>query len=68
MIPVSSSNLMSVDYNPLTQTLTVQFHGGRVYEYYGVPQNIFDGLISAASKGRFHHRYIKNSYRYRRVR
>lgn len=68
MIPVRSSNLRAVDYNPLTLTLTIQFHSGRIYEYYGVPQNIFDALLAASSKGKFHHRHIKNSYRYRRIR
>lgn len=68
MMPVRSSNLRAVDYSPLTQTLTIQFHGGRVYEYYGVPQSIFDGLLAAESKGRFHHIHIRYSYRYRRIR
>ena len=68
MIPVRSSNLKAVDYNPSTHTLTVWFRSGSVYEYYGVSQNIFEGLLSAQSKGRYHHRYIKNSYQYSRIR
>jgi hypothetical protein len=68
MIAVRSSNLRAVDYNPLTLTLTIQFRGGRVYEYYNVPQNIFDGLLAASSKGKYHHRHIKERYRYCRIR
>ena len=66
MIPVVSSNLRAVDYNPLNGTLTIAFHNGRIYEYYNVPQDIFEGLISAPSKGKYHYRYIKH-YPYCRI-
>lgn len=68
MINVSSSNLMAVDYNPQTRTLTIEFRSGRIYEYYNVAQNVFDGLLAAYSKGKYHHRYIKNRYSYCRIR
>ncbi|ELC8418763.1 KTSC domain-containing protein [Clostridium perfringens] len=66
MIPVSSSNLVAVDYDSSTATLRVAFHSG-VYDYYNVPQNIFEGLLNASSKGKYHHAFIKNSYRYSQV-
>lgn len=66
MIPVVSSNLRAVDYNPLNGTLTIAFRNGSVYEYYNVPQYIFEGLLSAPSKGKYHHRYIK-PYPYCRI-
>lgn len=58
MIPVRSSNLVAVGYNPTTLELTVQFRKG-VYTYSGVRQNVYNGLISSPSKGKFHHRFIK---------
>jgi hypothetical protein len=67
MIKVASSNLLAVDYNPQTRTLTIEFRSGHIYEYYNVPLNIFEGLLAAPSKGRFHHRYIKR-YPYNRIR
>lgn len=66
MIPVASSNLRAVDYNYSNGTLTILFRNGRTYEYYNVPQHIFEGLLSAPSKGRYHHRYIK-PYPYHRI-
>ncbi|MCX0399576.1 KTSC domain-containing protein [Clostridium perfringens] len=66
MIPVSSSNLVAVGYDSSTATLRVAFHSG-VYDYYNVPQNIFEGLLNASSKGKYHHAFIKNSYRYSQV-
>lgn len=68
MIAVSSTNLSAVGYDSSNRILTILFRSGHLYEYYGVPQNIFEGLLSAPSKGKFHHRYIKNSYRYNRIR
>ena len=66
MIPVSSSNLVAVGYDPQTMTLRVQFNSG-TYDYYNVPKNIFDGLLSAPSKGSYHHSFIKNSFSYKRI-
>jgi hypothetical protein len=64
---VASSNLHSVGYDPGRGTLIIEFHNESIYEYYGVPGTVFRGLLAAESKGRFHHRHIKNNYRYRRI-
>jgi hypothetical protein len=65
MIPVSSSNLVAVGYNPSNQELTIQFYSG-VYTYIGVPVSVYNGLMAAPSKGSYHHRYIKKRYAFRR--
>lgn len=49
MYPVSSSNLVAVGYEPTTQELTIQFLSG-VYTYVGVPQHIYNGLLSSHQK------------------
>jgi len=59
--PVNSSNLVSVGYDPNSETLEVEFKGG-VYEYYNVPQFMFDRLMQAGSVGTFFNAEIKNSY------
>ena len=64
---VASTNLMSVGYDERTQTLEVEFLNGRVYQYYGVPDNMHDQLMRASSKGRFFNTYIRNSYPFSRV-
>ncbi len=66
MRPVSSSNLVSVGYEPSTQTLRIEFNSG-LYDYFGVPPSIHQGLMSAPSKGQYHHQYIKNNYPYSRI-
>lgn len=66
MIPVSSSNLVAVGYDPQTMILRIQFKSG-IYDYYEVPESIFDGLLSSSSKGSYHHSFIKSSFRYKRI-
>lgn len=63
---VNSSNLSSVGYNARLSELTIQFHHGGVYTYINVPEHIYKGLMSATSKGSYHHQFIKDTYRHRR--
>ena len=65
--PVSSSNVSSIGYDTVTETLEVEFLSGRVYQYYGVPDHLHEQIMQASSKGQFLNYYIKNSYPYSRV-
>ena len=64
---VASSNIAAVGYDAATETLEVQFLNGSIYQYYNVPENMYDQLIKEGSKGRFLNAYIKNAYPYSRV-
>ena len=64
--PVTSSNLISIGYDPASETLEVEFKGG-VYQYYNVPQFIYDQLMQATSLGIFFNANIKNAYPCSRV-
>ena len=66
--PVRSSNICSVGYEPETQTLELEFHGGGIYQYSSVPEAVYKGLMRAASKGSYFHDYIKDRYSFRQVR
>lgn len=63
-IPVQSSNLASIGYDPSSMTLEVEFISGRVYEYYDVPQSEYEGLMAAGSHGTYFNQNIKGHYRY----
>ena len=65
---VASSNLKSVGYDEGSSILEVEFHSGGIYEYFGVPEGVYLGLMSASSKGQYLHHYVKNSYRCNRIR
>lgn len=67
MVPVDSSNLSAVGYDPVSQILRISFHSGSTYDYFSVPEDIYAGLMSASSKGQYHHVHIKWNFRYHRV-
>jgi hypothetical protein len=48
-IPVQSSNVISIGYDPNTQTLEVAFSTG-VYQYAEVPPEVHLGLMGGESK------------------
>ena len=67
-VPVRSSNLASVGYDARSQTLEVAFRRGSVYQYYGVPARVYEGLMRAESHGRYLDQYVKKGgYRYREM-
>ena len=68
MIAVQSSNLASVGYNPWTGDLEIEFHGGRVYVYFGVPFAVYLGLMGADSLGGYFAANIRDQYQFRTVR
>jgi len=65
---VQSSNVRSVGYDAPSKTLELEFHSGRLYQYSGVPEIIYQGFMRAASKGSYFHDHIKGRYPDRRVR
>lgn len=65
---VSSSNLRSVGYESESQTLEIEFHDSGIYQYYGVPAQMYESLVSASSPGQFLHYNVKGVYRYAKIR
>jgi len=64
---VNSSNVESIGYESNTQTLEVEFKNGNIYQYFDVPEAIYDAMAKAESAGRFLIDNIKGVYRYARV-
>ncbi len=49
------------------QTLKITFQNGSVYEYFGVPKNVYNKLVNSSTVSRFARRHIFYSYTYRNV-
>lgn len=62
MVPVSSSAISAVGYDPSTMQMQIRFKQGRIYTFCGVPPHIFDSLLGAGSKGRYYDHYIRDRY------
>ncbi|TEB04552.1 hypothetical protein Psch_03312 [Pelotomaculum schinkii] len=67
-IPVESSNLASVGYESETLTLEIEFIKSGIYQYFGVPEEVYNELMNAGSKGSYCNQYIKKAgYSYMKV-
>ena len=62
-----SSNIAGFGYVNETQVLTVEFNNGGVYNYYDVPETLFEQMKAATSKGQFLAQNIKGHFRYARA-
>ena len=67
MTPVESSNIEAVGYDGDSSTLQVEFKNGGTYQYFDVPEHVFEGLRDAESVGGYLASVIKGSYRYSKV-
>ncbi len=65
---VSSSNLESVGYDANDEILEIKFHSGGIYQYSNVPLEKYESLLNSPSKGSYFARFIKDRYRYRKIR
>ena len=64
---VDSSVILSVGYDPSTETLEIEFHHGGIYIYANVPSSVFEALLAAPSKGLFFHDKVKDYFVFSRV-
>jgi hypothetical protein len=63
----NSSAIERADYDEGTRVLKIWFvESGGPYDYYGVPTQIWTGLLAAPSKGTYYNDYIRDQYSYRR--
>ncbi|HFH3909402.1 TPA: KTSC domain-containing protein [Pseudomonas aeruginosa] len=66
-VSVSSSNIASVGHDASSQTLEVEFLNGSIYEYYHVPEHVYQELISASTVGGYFAQRVKNVYGFSRI-
>lgn len=62
-----SSNITRFAYDESMRVLKVEFKNGGVYDYFDVPESVFEAMRNAPSKGQFLAQQIKGIYRYARA-
>jgi hypothetical protein len=62
LVPIESSMLAAVGYERETRTLVVLFTTGKAYEYYDVPEQVYQSLMAAESKGKYMNEMIIGHY------
>lgn len=65
--PVSSSNIVSIGFDPESETLEIEFKDSEIYQYFNVPQFVHERLMQADSIGKFFNVEIKHAYPYSKV-
>lgn len=64
MHPMASTNIAKAGYDAKTQTLAVEFVAGGTYYHYKVPEELWVGLRSAASPGRYYRMNLRDNNHY----
>ena len=62
MISVDSEAILEVGYDSATKRMTITFKQGKSYDFCGVPANIFEGLVIAASVGSYYNDHVRDRY------
>lgn len=63
----NSSNIARFKYDAASQVLSVEFITGGVYNYFDVPEFVFEEMRGAGSRGQYLAQRIKGTYRYARA-
>jgi len=65
-IPVVSSNIASVCYDKGSQLLEVEFHHGAIYQYFNVPEKVYENLMNSPAMGSYLMNEIKTKFEYKK--
>ncbi|RYZ44541.1 MAG: KTSC domain-containing protein [Sphingobacteriales bacterium] len=62
-----SAVIADYNYDAATETLSVRYHSGKVYQYLNVPEKVFREMRSTMVKGIWFNRHIKGKYAFEEV-
>ena len=63
-----SSVVAEIKYDKLSHTLRISYVSGMMYDYKGVPEQVYTAMKTALSKGMFLNKYIKGKYEFEKIR
>ncbi len=61
---VESDVIHAVGYDAEIKLLEIIFNDGRIYQYRGVPAEVYEGLLHADSKGHYFQENIRDEFQY----
>ena len=61
---VESTTLAIIAYDEARELLQLEFRSGAAYRYFGVPGGVHEGLLRAASRGRYFNTEIRGRFRH----
>ncbi len=63
-LDVVSSVVQSAGHS---RVLEIQVESGRVYQYFDVPESVYQEMMQAESKGKYFNAHIRNQYPYQEI-
>lgn len=66
-VELQSTSLNAATYQDQGAVLELEFRSGAIYRYLGVPEPVYQGLLSAESKGRYFNQHIRNRFTYTKI-
>jgi hypothetical protein len=63
-----SSVVAAIRYDEKTSKLRIIFQSGSIYDYLKVPEEIYNNMKKASSKGEFLNKEIKPNYEFEKIR
>jgi len=66
-LPVDSTDIVSIGYDPKTHVLEIEFKENRIYQYFEVEPHVHQLFMQADSYGEYFYGTINKYYRYERV-
>ncbi len=67
MVVVNSSLVRAIGYDRHTTTLRIELVSGSSYDYYEVPQSVYEKMMRSPSKGEYLNETIKPNYKFELV-
>lgn len=67
-VPLSSTTLASAAYDSQQQVLQLEFRSGAMYQYFDVPESIYQELLLADSHGTYFNYHIRDAFPFLLVR
>ena len=67
MFLVPSNNVHRIGYDVVSKTLRVEFQKGGLYDYLGVPEDVYKTLKMSSSIGVSLRHMIKGTYEFKKV-
>ncbi len=62
-----STVISAFHYDDKRKVLQVVFISGTVYEYLNVPETVYTAMKASFSKGTYFNRYIKDHYKFKKI-
>ena len=66
-VDLNSTSLHAVTYQDQCAVLELEFRSGAIYRYFSIPQQTFEELLRAESKGGYFNARIRNRFAYAKV-